>query len=322
MMNGPAPQRPANSILRVSSPVDVHRIMLAKGTSKISVVIPARNEEATIGHIVATLKRAWIDEVPLVDELVVMDSDSTDATSALASGAGARVHDVRGTRISGAQDERPGKGEALWKSLGVTTGDILIFLDGDLIEWDVDYVPRLAWPLLSLDHLQLVKAVYDRPMVSDGAVPEESGGRVTELVARPLMARFLPELGHLVQPLSGEWAVRRQAFESFSVPSGYGVEIAAVIDTARRYGSDAVGQIELSRRAHRHHRHDALGLMSLQVMEAVLRRVEDAPTVRSSISMTQYSWGGGRPIAGETLVDVSERPPMKFLVRGTESEAE
>lgn len=288
-------------------------VVAAKGDATISLVIPAKNEEETIGGIVAQLKDAWMDDVPLIDELVVMDSDSTDSTARIASLAGARVHSVRDTQIGGVVDLRPGKGEALWKSLGVTRGSILVFLDGDLIEWHSDYVPRLASPLLVDPSLQLIKAVYDRPMIGDDEQPEESGGRVTELVARPLIARFMPELSHIVQPLAGEWSIRREALESFHVPSGYGVEIAAVIDTARAFGLGSVGQVELSRRSHRHHRHEALGIMSLQVMNAFFRRVEGTVDEPSAIRMPQYAWNLGTLGASETLVDVSERPPMIML---------
>ena len=284
-------------------------LLAAKGSRRVSVVVPARDEQDTIGDIVARVRRDWLERVPLVDELVVIDSDSTDRTAEVAGAAGASVHAARAIRpdLGPAQ----GKGEALWKALHVTSGDLLVFLDADLIEWGTHFVPGLLGPLLAEPDVTLVKAVYDRPLLGAGGREVESGGRVTELVARPLLALHWPELAPLVQPLAGEWAVRRSAFETYAVPCGYGVEIAALVDTATRAGASAIAQVDLGRRAHRHHRHDTLGQMAVQVMAAVEARLGERGTHSGdgSVRLRQFDHGSAGFVPRDADVDVTERPP-------------
>ncbi len=192
----------------------------------------------------------------------------------------------------------------------MTTGDVLVFLDADLIEWGPHFVSGLLGPLLTDPGVALVKAVYDRPLLDEEGREAETGGRVTELVARPLIALHRPELAGLVQPLAGEWAVRRSAMERFSVPVGYGVEIAALVDTADLLGADAIAQVDLGRRTHRHHRHDTLGPMAVQVLAAVeARRDRSSGATRDAATLTQYerTADGFSPRPRE--VDLSERPP-------------
>ena len=241
----------------------VDALVAAKGDQRISVVIPARDEESSVAAVVARVIADCVQAVPLVDEVVVIDSDSVDATAARARSAGAIVHAARDIRPDLGRTE--GKGEALWKSQFVTSGDLLVFLDSDLVDWGTHFVSGLLGPLLADPRVQLVKAVYDRPLLTPDGHEAESGGRVTELVARPLLALHWPALAGVVQPLSGEWAVRRTAFASYAVPVGYGVEIAALLDTYLTYGKDGIAQVELGRRTHRHHRHDTLGPMAVQV---------------------------------------------------------
>ncbi|KGN36235.1 glucosyl-3-phosphoglycerate synthase [Knoellia subterranea KCTC 19937] len=281
-------------------------LLSAKGDQRISIVIPAKNEEATVGEVAA---RIIADLGGLVDEVVVIDSDSTDATAEVARSAGAKVFSAREIRAD--LGSVPGKGEALWKSQFVTTGDVLVFVDADLIDWGTHFVTGLLGPLLTRDEVRLVKAIYDRPMIDATGREEESGGRVTELVARPWLALHRPELAGLVQPLSGEWAIRRSTFASFEVPVGYGVEIAAVLDTADRFGVDAIAQVDLGLRTHRHHRHDTLGLMAVQVLAAAERRRAAAPgggSQDASVTLRQYARGpeGFEPRVSE--VGVGERP--------------
>lgn len=286
------------------------RLLAAKaaGGHRVSVVIPARDEEDTVGGVVARVRAAWMEEHPLVDELVVIDSDSVDATAARAREAGALVHAAAHVRpdLGPAQ----GKGEALWKSLHVTTGDLLVFLDADLIEWGPHFVPGLVGPLLTDPAAVLVKAVYHRPLLDADGREVESGGRVTELVARPVLALHFPELAHVVQPLSGEWAIRRAAFERMPVPLGYGVEIAALIDTCQVHGPEGVAQVDLGRRTHRHHRHDTLGPMAVQVLAAVERRLgerTEGDAVLVPLRQFVPVEGGFEPRMRR--VDVAERPP-------------
>ncbi|GAA3646802.1 glucosyl-3-phosphoglycerate synthase [Nocardioides ginsengisoli] len=264
---------------------------------RVSLVVPARNEAATVGAVVARVRAALMETVDLVDEIVVIDSDSVDDTYAVAESAGARVH--RAAEIRPDLGTHPGKGEAMWKSLFVTSGDLVVFMDADLHDWDTHFVPGLLGPLLSDPAVQLVKGFYDRP----GAEGPLEGGRVTELVARPLIALLFPELGALVQPLAGEWAVRRSWFASLSVPTGYAVELAALVDTVRAAGPDAIAQVDLGVRAHRHQALRDLGGMATQILAAALARVGVAGA--DEAVLRQYL-RGLEPV--ERVVPTLERP--------------
>lgn len=232
----------------------------------VSLVVPARNEAATVGDVVARVRKRLMETVDLLDEIVVIDSDSTDDTSAVAAGAGALVH--RAADIRPDLGTFPGKGEAMWKSLFVTRGELIVFMDADLLDWDTHFVPGLLGPLLTEPDVELVKGFYERPF---GDTPYE-GGRVTELVARPLISLLFPALTGLHQPLAGEWAVRRSLFEALSVPTGYAVELAALIDTVAGRGTPAIAQVDLGRRAHRHQSLRDLGGMAREIMAMALAR--------------------------------------------------
>ena len=291
----------------------------AAGGHTVSLVVPARNEAATVGDVVTRVREALVETVALLDEIVVIDSDSTDATSAVATEAGAQVF--------GSADIRPdlgtvpGKGEAMWKSQFVTRGDLVVFMDADLVDWDTHFVPGLLGPLLTDPVVQLVKGYYERPD-RDSAHPEAAyeGGRVTELVARPLLALHRPALGAVVQPLAGEWAVRRDHLASLHVPTGYAVEIAALIDTFDRAGAAALAQVDLGRRAHRHQALLDLGRMAAQLTAAVARRT--GLQVADVLELTQFvpgpARGDGRsdPVPDVHAVDVGERPPAASLTAG------
>jgi glucosyl-3-phosphoglycerate synthase len=284
-----------------------------KSELTISVVIPARDEEATVAAVVERILAEFVraDGGGLVDEVVVIDSDSSDATADVARAAGAKVFSAREIRPD--LGSVAGKGEALWKSQFVTSGDLVVFVDADLVDWGTHFVTGLLGPLLVDDAVQLVKAVYDRPMIDATGREEETGGRVTELVARPWLALHRAELAGVVQPLSGEWAIRREAFASYAVPVGYGVEIAALVDTFDRYGVEAIAQVDLGRRTHRHHRHDTLGLMAVQVLAAADRRrgsVGVGGAERdASVELTQYARGEAGFEPRVTAVATGERPP-------------
>jgi glucosyl-3-phosphoglycerate synthase len=249
-------------------PIDT--VLDAKGHHRISVVIPARNEAATIGSIVSGIRRDLVEAVPLVDELVVIDSDSTDDTAKIALEEGARLFSARAVRpeLGG----HPGKGEALWKSQFVTTGDLLVFIDADLTGWGTHFVTGLVGPLLADEQVQLVKGFYDRVLDEGSGRVAPHGGRVTELVARPLLNLFWPDLSHVVQPLAGEWSIRRSAFETLSVPVGYGVEIATLLDVFAEYGTESIAQVDLGERAHTHQSVHDLGVMAAEIIAVATRR--------------------------------------------------
>ncbi|MDT0201572.1 glucosyl-3-phosphoglycerate synthase [Nocardioides sp. AE5] len=289
---------------------DLVRARRDSGTS-VSLVVPARNEAATVGAVVTRVREQLMETVEFLDEIVVIDSDSTDATGEVASDAGAVVH--RSADIRPDLGSVPGKGEAMWKSLFVTRGDLIVFMDADLLDWDTHFVPGLLGPLLTDSDVHLVKGFYERPLLggNDPAAAFE-GGRVTELVARPLIALAFPELAGLVQPLAGEWAVRRSAFETFSVPTGYAVELAALVDTVRSFGVDAIAQVDLGRRAHRHQALRDLGAMATQIMAAAARRslgTRDEPG-NDAVLLRQYVGSAGAIEPSERSVHTGERPPM------------
>jgi glucosyl-3-phosphoglycerate synthase len=282
---------------------DADALVAAKAGRRISVVLPARNEAATIGPIVAGIRSELIRAVPLVDEIVVIDSDSTDETGAVARSHGAEVYEAAAIRPE--LDRYPGKGEALWKSQFVTSGDVLVFIDADLTGWGTHFVTGLLGPLLTNPGVTLVKGFYDR-LLDDGSNEHSpQGGRVTELVARPLLNLYWPDLTHVVQPLAGEWAIRRDTFAASAVPVGYGVEIATLIDVYLRDGLDAIAQVDLGARAHAHQSVHDLGVMAAELLLVAARRLRPEPE-----SVDPHLWQFTRPEWRQRSVPTVERPPF------------
>jgi len=273
----------------------------------ISVVIPARNEAATVAGVVGQIAVDLL--VPgLIDELVVIDSDSTDATAAAARDAGARV--VAARDIDTGLAPMPGKGEALWKAQFVTSGDILVFIDADLTEWGTHFVTGLLTPLAD-EKVLLVKGFYDR-LADDQTGPDvpelPQGGRVTELVARPLLNLYWPELASIVQPLAGEWAIRRSLMETLSIPVGYGVEFASLTDTWQRHGLRAIAQVDLGRRGHRHQNVHDLGVMAAEILATAMRRLPTGARVEPvADTLNQFDRSAGGFVSRP--VPLTERPP-------------
>jgi glucosyl-3-phosphoglycerate synthase len=272
----------------------------------ISVVIPARDEQATIGGIVDALRRELVEGCGLVDELVVIDSHSGDATAELAAAAGARTVDVR--EIAASTGTFAGKGEALWKSLFVTSGSIVVFIDADLTQWGPHFVTGLLGPLLASPTTLLVKGFYDR--ILEGQPPDSEqrvqGGRVTELVARPLLAQIWPDLAAVIQPLAGEWAVRRSLIETLPIPVGYGVELAVLVDTYGRYGLDAIAQVDLGARAHQHQSVHDLGVMAAEILAVARRRADGAEPAGTTLAQFVRA---GEGTWNERPFPTAERPP-------------
>ncbi|MGZ4508701.1 MAG: glucosyl-3-phosphoglycerate synthase [Blastococcus sp.] len=293
--------------------LDLDALLRAKrrGGHRISVVLPARNEQATVGVLVTDLRERWMQRQPLIDELLVVDSDSTDDTAAVARAAGADV--VATAEVLPAHGTRPGKGEALWKSLAATTGDLVVFLDADLIGDVAHYVPGLLGPLLADAHVQYVKGCYTRPLEIDGRSEPAGGGRVTELTARPLLNALWPELAGFVQPLGGEYAGRRSALEQVPFVSRYGVEIGLLIDLLHLGGLSSLAQVDLGVRRHTSQSQEALGTMAGQVVSTVLARAgADRPEHRLDASglLTQFRHDGTAFVPRSSAVAVDERPPM------------
>jgi len=241
---------------------------------KISLCLPTLNEEETVGKEIVIMKSELTGRYPLLDEIIVMDSGSKDRTVEVAEHYGADVYL--------AEDVLPelepfrGKGENLWKSLYVSRGDIIIYLDTDIKNIHHRFAYALIGPLLLNDDIKFSKAFYDRPIYDDDKrLRRTGGGRVTELVTRPLFSLFLPELTQIIQPLSGEYGGYRDIFEKLPFPIGYGIETSMIIDICERWGIDVIAQVDLDRRVHRHQTTVQLGRMSFAIMECFFDRISD-----------------------------------------------
>ncbi|MGW6058310.1 glucosyl-3-phosphoglycerate synthase [Streptomyces sp. NPDC055189] len=280
----------------------------ASGAS-VSVVLPALDEEETVGEIVAEIRRELVEETALVDELVVIDSGSADRTAEVARAAGARV--VHRDEILPRIPAVPGKGEVLWRSLLVTGGDIVAFVDADLREFSADFVTGIVGPLLTEPDVDFVKAMYDRPL----AGTDDQGGRVTELMARPLLNMHWPQLAGFVQPLGGEYAARRSLLERLPFPVGYGVELGLLVDALHTVGLDALAQVDVGVRKHRHQDGQALGRMAAAIYRTAQLRLARGHLVRPELIQFERGEQGFEPRTHP--VDTEERPPMSGIAEYT-----
>lgn len=273
----------------------LERALDAKGDHSISVCIPCRNEVATVGPIVRTVVESLMGRVGLVDELVVLDDGSVDGSDRVARDAGARVVPV-------AEPHRRfgvgrGKGNALWTSLASSTGSLVVWCDGDVANFEPSWVVRLVAPLLLEREIGLVKAAYHRPEDQGG------GGRTTELVARPLLSLFAPELSALDQPLSGEMAGRREVLEAVPFVEGWGVEIGLLLDIAGRWGPRAIAQVDLGVRLHRHRSLNELSVQAAEVLATFLARLPEAGAMATPPALH-------RADGSMVLLNLAERPPL------------
>ncbi len=238
----------------------------------ISLALPALNEEETVRNVIRTMKRELMQKVPLLDEIVLIDSDSTDRTREIAEkeGVAVYIHQQLLERLGA----RRGKGDALWKSLLVTQGDLIVWIDTDIVNIHPRFVYGILGPLLHNPQIQFVKGYYRRPLKVGRKMQVGGGGRVTELTARPMLNLFYPELSGVVQPLSGEYAGRREALEQATFFSGYGVETGLLIDVYERYGLSAIAQVDLLERIHHNQQLEALSKMSFAIIQTVMHKLE------------------------------------------------
>jgi glucosyl-3-phosphoglycerate synthase len=250
--------------------VDIKR----KSGVAISLGLPTLNEESTIGPIIRVLKAALVDDVPLLDEIVVIDSQSTDRTREIACEMGIPVH-IHQEVLPEAGPPLRGKGEALWKSLHVLKGDIIAWVDTDVENMHPAFVYGLVGPLLREPRIGYMKGYYHRPIDTGGGLQHEGGGRVTELTVRPMLNLFFPLLSGLVQPLAGEYGGRREVLEQLPFFSGYGVETGLLIDLLERFGLSSIGQVNLERRVHRNRSLADLSLTAFAIVQVVLTRLEE-----------------------------------------------
>jgi glucosyl-3-phosphoglycerate synthase len=272
------------------------KVLAAKRGRRVSVCLPARNEEATVAFTVTRIREELVEQWPVVDELVVINDGSTDATADLAAQAGASVLDARD--VLPEYGVGPGKGQAMWKAVHVTSGDLVVFCDADVAGFDPAFVLGLVGPLLARDDVSFVKGFYERPL--DGRPGE--GGRVTELMARPLISSFFPHLADLAQPLSGECAAPREVLESLPFVGGYGVDLGLLIDVSAKFGNAGLVQSDLGVRIHRNRPLADLGPQALAILQVGLCRA----------GMSGSEWGSSlvRPGAEPVLVTYTEQPPL------------
>ncbi len=280
---------------------------------KISLCLPTLNEEKTIAKEIIIMKSELMTRHPLLDEIVVVDSGSTDNTREIAREYGADVYEA--DDILPHLDKFRGKGENLWKALYITQGDIIIYLDADIKNIHHRFAYGLIGPLLLHDNIKFAKAFYDRPIsIGKNKVRPTGGGRVTELVIRPLFSLFFPELTQLMQPLSGEYAGYREIFEQIPFPIGYGVETSMNIDIYKSWGLEVMAQVDLDRRIHNNQDTKALGRMSFVILKTFINRKIKLGLIELNEDMydemIQYNLVNDRYEAEKLKIEGHERPPM------------
>jgi len=294
---------------------DARELATLKNSQRVSVCIPTLNEAETIQYIVSIIRTSLMEDAGLVDEILVIDSGSGDGTRKAAAAAGATVH--LSSEIAAHHGTHTGKGENLWKALHIATGDIICYIDGDISNFHPGFVTGLVGPLLENPGIDYVKAFYERPLDRGESTLASSGGRVSEILIRPLVSLFYPELSFILQPLAGEYAARRSVLESLPFPTGYGVEIAHLIDLAAAGKLVNIAQTDLVKRVHRNRDDDELGQMAFAILRVVLRRLErdGKLTFSSPLPDLYQSW----LIDGESIEPLSrripepERPPLADL---------
>lgn len=279
---------------------------------RISLCIPTLNEEKTIGKEIIIFKSELMDRYPLIDEIAVIDSGSTDQTREIAASFGANVY--LSADILPSEGFKRGKGENLWKAIYQLEGDIICYVDADIKNIHPRFATGLVGPLIQRDEVQYVKAFYDRPLAFSQGVRPSGGGRVTEILVRPLFSLFFPELTALIQPLSGEYAVRREVLESIPFPIGYGVETSHIIDVYMKNGLEAFAQTDLDQRVHRNQSTLDLGKMSFGILQSFLNRMESYGMVDRLPEMAnifrQFQAEGNRYEQVLKEIIEEERPPM------------
>ena len=294
---------------------DLNRLVALKTKKnlKISLCLPTLNEEQTIAKEIIILKSELMTRYPLLDEIVVVDSGSTDETTKIARAYGADVYEA--TKILPHLEQFKGKGENLWKALYITKGDIIVYLDADIKNIHHRFAYGLIGPLLLYDHIKFAKAFYDRPIsIGKSKMRPTGGGRVTELVIRPLFSLFFPELTQLIQPLSGEYAGFREVFERIPFPIGYGVETSMNLDIYEKWGLDVIAQVDLDRRIHRNQDTKALGRMAFAILKTFIHRKARLGIIDLKYElfdeMIQYNLVNDRYQPDILKIETHERPPM------------
>ena len=278
----------------------------------ISLCIPTLNEEKTIGKEVLILRSELMERYPLIDEFAVIDSGSQDKTLEVACNYGADVY-LASDILPEVGDKR-GKGENLWKAIHQLKGDIICYVDADITNIHPRFVYGLVAPLIQRNDIKYVKAFYDRPLNYSSGLRPSGGGRVTEILTRPLFSLFYPELTNVIQPLSGEYAARRDVLEIIPFPIGYGVETSHLLDLYYKFGIEAFAQTDLDRRVHRNQTTNALGKMSFGILQTFINRlhaqgkIDQLPDMETFYRRFEVEDGAYSQIVQEVIEE--ERPPM------------
>ncbi|MFP4153315.1 MAG: glucosyl-3-phosphoglycerate synthase [Alkalispirochaeta sp.] len=278
----------------------------------ISLCIPTLNEEKTIGKEVVIFRSELMQRYPLIDEIAIIDSGSTDKTLEIAANFGADTY--LAADILPDLEPKRGKGENLWKAIYQLRGDIIVYIDADIKNIHPRFVYGLVAPLIHNPEMQYVKAFYDRPLAFSQGIRPSGGGRVTEILIRPLFSLFFPELTAIIQPLSGEYAVRRDVLEEIPFPIGYGVETSHLIDVYSRYGMEAFGQTDLDQRVHRNQPTRSLGKMAFGILQTFLSRADKLGVIGElqdvSTILRQFQVNDRVFETVEYNIIEEERPPM------------
>ena len=279
---------------------------------KISLCIPTLNEEKTIGKEVLILRSELMERYPLIDEFAIIDSGSEDKTLEVAGSYGADTY--LASDILPEEGDKRGKGENLWKAIHQLKGDIICYVDADISNIHPRFVYGLVAPLIHRAEVQYVKAFYDRPLNYSSGLRSSGGGRVTEILIRPLFSLFYPELTNIIQPLSGEYAARREVLEIIPFPIGYGVETSHLLDLYLMYGLNAFAQTDLDRRVHRNQTTNALGKMSFGILQTFINRlhsqgkIDRIPDMETFYRRFQVEDGSYNQLTQEVVEE--ERPAM------------
>jgi glucosyl-3-phosphoglycerate synthase len=280
---------------------------------RISLCLPTLNEEKTIAKEIVIFKSELMTRYPLLDEIIVIDSGSKDHTREIARDFGADVY--RADDILPHLKQCKGKGENLWKALYITIGDIIVYLDADIKNIHHRFAYGLIAPLLLNKQIKFTKAFYDRPIATkDNKVRPTGGGRVTELVIRPLFSLFFPELTQILQPLSGEYAGYREIFEQIPFPIGYGVETSMILDIYHRWGLEVMAQVDLEKRVHHNQDTKALGKMAFAILKTFINRKAALGLIELNEAMydemIQYQIVDSQVKPDKVEIRGYERPPM------------
>ena len=294
---------------------DLSRLAAAKERKNLSIslCLPTLNEEKTIAKEILIMKSELMVRYPILDEIVVVDSGSEDSTIEIAEAYGADVY--LADDIFPQLEKHKGKGENLWKALYITKGDIIVYLDADIKNIHHRFVYALIGPLILSDQIKFSKAFYDRPIATGrNKIRPTGGGRVTELVTRPLFSLFFPELTQIIQPLSGEYAGYRSIFEKLPFPIGYGIETSMILDICKKWGLDVIAQVDLDRRIHRNQDTKALGKMSFAIIKTFLNRIEKQGLIDLNENifkdMIQYNLVKNEYQPDIFRIEAVERPPI------------